>query len=894
MAKGFLYGDGGGGVEESDAQGPDGQDMAPRYRPHDVERKWYRYWEEQGLFTPDLNRAGPRFSMAIPPPNVTGVLHIGHALNNTWQDILARYHRMRGDVTLWLPGTDHAGIATQAKVEEMLASRGESREQLGREAFLDEVWAWRERYGDIILDQLRRLGCSVDWSRLRFTLDPGLAEAVTEVFVRLYDEGLVYRGEYITNWCTGCGTAISDIEVDHQEESGHLWRIRYDLVGGGHVEVATTRPETLLGDTALAVHPDDPRYRDLVGRQAMVPLVNRTVPVVADAFVDRDFGTGVVKVTPFHDPNDFALGRRHQLPLVQVIGFDGRMTAAAGPYAGLTVAAARRRVLEDLTQQGRITGDEEIVHAVGHCDRCDTVIEPLVSLQWFVRMEPLATPALEAVDRGDVRFVPERFARVYRNWLLNIHDWCVSRQQWWGHRIPAYYCEACGTMVVQRTAPDSCACGGQRWRQDDDVLDTWFSSALWPFSTLGWPHETEDYRRFYPTDVVSTGYDIIFFWVARMIMQGLHFTGQRPFATVLLHGLIRDAQGRKMSKSADNGIDPLEVIEQYGADALRMALIQGNTPGNDSRFSPERVEGARHLANKVCNAIRFVRMHLADTVPPPEPAVRPADAWIQEELARTVADVSQSLDRFEFGEAARIVVDFFWGQYCDWYIEAVKDRVGRGDADGRAARYWLWRGAETGLRLLHPFMPFVTEELWQALPHEGVSVMVASWPTSDGSGGGRAAAQHRLTQEAVKVVRNLRSELNLAPQERVAAMLVSEDPEVRAAWEANRAEIGVLARLSEVAIGGPDIKPHPAIAGITQGGSAYIPLEGLVDVAREQERLRRHVQEARAELERLAGRLADRRFRERAPAQVVLETEGRRADLEARLGRLQERLQDLN
>jgi valyl-tRNA synthetase len=890
-AEGFLIGE--AEMDRLTDTASESGGMAPRYRPHEVEARWYRYWEEHGFFTADVSRPGPKFSMAIPPPNVTGVLHLGHALDNTWQDILARYHRMRGDVTLWLPGTDHAGIATQARVEELLAERGLSRTQLGREAFLAEVWAWREHYGGIILDQLRRLGCSLDWTRLRFTLDPGLAEAVTEVFVRLYDEGLVYRGEYITNWCPGCGTAISDIEVDHQEEEGRLWRIRYDLVGGGSVEIATTRPETLLGDTALAVHPDDPRYRDLVGRQAIVPLMGRVVPVVADTFVDPEFGTGVVKVTPAHDPNDFQAGQRHELPRVQVIGFDGRMTDAAGRYAGLTVAEARERVLADLRAEGRLVAETPIVHAVGHCSRCDTVIEPLVSLQWFVRMRPLADAALASLDRGEVRFVPERFARVYRNWLENIHDWCVSRQQWWGHRIPAYYCDDCGAMTVSRTPPTTCACGSGHWHQDEDVLDTWFSSALWPFSTLGWPHDTADLRRFYPTDVVCTGYDIIFFWVARMIMQGLHFTGQVPFATVLLHGLIRDAQGRKMSKSANNGIDPMDVINEFGADALRMALIQGNTPGNDSRFQRERVEAARNLANKVWNAIRFARSHLPPEAPPATPPERPADAWIDEELARTVAEVTDSLERFEFGEAARAVIDFFWGQYCDWYIEAVKNRVDRPDADGAAARYRLWRVGETALRLLHPFMPFVTEELWQALPHEGPSITVAPWPEPGPAEKHDDAERHRLAQDAIRTIRNLRAELQLPPQDRVTAVLLSDDEAVREAWAANREEIVILARLADLQLGVPGLKPHPAIAGVARGGSVYIPLGGLVDVERERERLERQRGEVDAEARRLQARLEDPRFRERAPAQIVADTEARLAELEARRRRLADRLADL-
>ncbi|MGC8487815.1 MAG: valine--tRNA ligase [Clostridia bacterium] len=868
-------------------------EMAPRYQPAEVEARWYRYWEQEGFFAADVTASAPTFSMAIPPPNVTGVLHIGHALNNTWQDILARYHRMRGDVTLWLPGTDHAGIATQAVVEKALREEGKSREQLGRDAFLQEVWAFRERHGHIILDQLRRLGCSLDWNRLRFTLDEGLARAVTEVFVRLYDEGLIYRGAYITNWCASCGTAISDIEVDYEDEAAHLWTVRYDLADGGSVTVATTRPETLLGDTALAVNPEDPRYRDIVGKEARVPLVQRTVPIVADHYVDPEYGTGVVKVTPAHDPNDFAIGERHHLPQISVIGFDRRMTAEAGAYQGLTLEEARAQVLEDLAAEARILGDEPITHRVGHCGRCGTVIEPLVSTQWFVKMQPLAEPALKAAEQGAVRFVPERFERVYRNWLTNIHDWCISRQQWWGHRIPAYYCDDCGTLMVRREPPEQCACGGRRIRQEEDVLDTWFSSALWPFSTLGWPEVTDDLRRFYPTSVVSTGYDILFFWVARMIIQGLHFTGEAPFSVVLLHGLIRDEKGRKMSKSAGNGIDPLEVIDRYGADALRMALIQGNTPGNDSRYSVERVENAQHLANKVWNAIRFVKMHLGEEPPPSSAPVRPADAWILEERDRTVQTVSDLLDNFEFGEAARAVVDFIWGQYCDWYIEMVKDRVEQPGADGDAARYILWSVAETGLKLLHPFMPFVTEELWQALPHEGLSIVVAPWPRADHPTETEVTRGHRGVQEAVRVIRTLRSELGLAPQDRVPVVILTDDAAVEAAMRSNEAEMRALARLSTVAVGRELAKPHPAIAGVATGSTLYVPLEGLVDLERERERLHRGLAEARAEEQRLQARLRDDRFRQRAPAHVVADTEGRVHDLKVRSERLQERLADL-
>ncbi|CAB1129687.1 valyl-tRNA synthetase [Candidatus Hydrogenisulfobacillus filiaventi] len=876
-------------------------ELASRYDHHAVEDRWYRFWMERGYFRP--RGSGPVFSVVLPPPNVTGVLHLGHALNSTWQDILVRYHRMKGDDTLWVPGTDHAGIHTQMKVEELLRSQGRDRREMGREAFLEEAWAWRERYGGIILEQLKKLGVSVDWDRLRFTLDEGLSKAVVEVFVRLWEEGLIYRGDYITNWCVSCGTALSDIEVEHIEEPGSLTTIRYPLADGSgrFIAVATTRPETLLGDTAVAVHPDDPRWRDFIGRTAVVPLVERPVPIVADRAVDPEYGTGAVKVTPAHDPNDFAIGQRHSLPAVKVIGEDGRMTAEAGArYQGLTREEARELVLEDLRHQGLVVAEEPITHAVGHCEKCGTIIEPLLSRQWFVRIAPLAGPALEAVRTGAVRFVPERFAKVYLNWMTNIHDWCISRQLWWGHRIPAYYCDACGEVTVARTAPEACPrCGGPV-HQDEDVLDTWFSSALWPFSTLGWPDITPDFSRYYPTSVLSTGYDIIFFWVARMIMQGIHFTGQRPFSVVLLHGLIRDREGRKMSKSLGNGVDPLQVVEAYGADALRMGLVMGTTPGNDLRYSEERIEAAARFANKVYNAVRFVRLNLEEEdrrrLEEDLPVVlSPADRWIRSRLARTVAAVGDYLDRFEFGEAARAIYDFLWDEYCDWYIELAKRRLKTSGPDRDAALATLVGVAREALALLHPFMPFLTEELWQALPHAGESLMVAPWPQAAGEDEA-AEAEMRLVQDLIRTLRNLRAELKLPPSQAVDAVAVAEDGEAARVWRREAESVRLLARVEHLEVVEPGQtwrRPEPAISGVTLGGPVYVPLLGVVDIEQERRRLGKLLAEARAEQERVQRRLADRGFLDRAPADVVEATARQAEEVAARLARLAARLEEL-
>ncbi|MCY0908840.1 MAG: valine--tRNA ligase [Sulfobacillus thermotolerans] len=873
-------------------------ELSSQYSARDVEHKWYTFWRERGYFKPSMDPSAPTFSIVMPPPNVTGVLHVGHALNNTWQDILIRFHRMLGDNTLWLPGTDHAGIHTQMKVDELLRSQGIDRREIGREAFIDEVWRWKEKYGGEILRQVEKLGASVDWSRLRFTMDQGLSKAVTEVFVRLYEEGLIYRGYYITNWCVSCRTALSDIEVEHEDEPGTLTYLRYPLdQEEGFVVVATTRPETMLGDTAVAVHPDDPRWKHLIGHHVRVPLIDRVIPIIADAYVDPEYGTGAVKVTPAHDPNDFQMGQRHHLPQIQVIGEDGRMTEEAGAYQGLDRQQARAQILQDLEALGVIEKAEALVHSVGHCEKCGTVIEPLVSLQWFVRTAPLAEPALAAVRSGDIQFVPQRFEKIYTNWMENIRDWCISRQIWWGHRIPAYYCDHCHEVTVARTAPDSCPVCHGPVHQDEDVLDTWFSSALWPFSTMGWPEETTDLAMFYPTSVLSTAYDIIFFWVARMVMQGLHFTGERPFATVLLHGLVRDSQGRKMSKSLGNGVDPMDVIEKYGADALRLALVLSSAPGNDQRYSDERVEAASRFANKVYNAIRYVRMNLPEGFTPHAVTMdNVEDLWIVQKLNQTTQHMTEWLKDFEFGQAARAIYDFLWDDYCDWYIELTKIHMRENPETSSNTLSMLVFVAEQALKLLHPFMPFVTEELWQSLPHQGDSIMVAPWPSPQNLPVNRAQDVMDRVQSLIRTARNLRAEVNLPPGQRVHFQMVADDAETLADWQMEAAAIREMVRAQDIswhvkAEGAP--KPHHALTGVCQGGSVYLPLEGIVDLAVEQARVQKTMEQTQRELERVEKQLADQKFRERAPEPVVAKAQEQRLELVARMERLKERWEDL-
>ncbi|MBX6423307.1 valine--tRNA ligase [Thermosulfurimonas sp. F29] len=868
------------------------RELPKSYDFRQVEEKWYRFWEEKGFFRPSLEKGKPAFCIVIPPPNVTGSLHIGHALNNTIQDILVRYKRMDGYDTLWLPGTDHAGIATQNVVERELAKEGKTRHDLGREAFLERVWAWKERFGNRIIEQLKRLGASCDWSRLRFTMDEGLSRAVREVFVRLWEEGLIYRGDYIINWCPRCHTALADIEVEHKPTPGKLWYLRYPLVdGSGEVVVATTRPETMLGDTAVAVHPEDDRYRDLVGKRLRLPLLGREIPVIADRSVDPEFGTGAVKVTPAHDFADFEMARRHGLPLVKIMDENGRLTREAGPYAGLDRFEARRKVLEDLRARGFLVKEEDYEVMLGHCYRCDCVVEPLVSKQWFVRMKPLAQPAIAAVENGFIRLVPENWNNLYFDWMYRIRDWCISRQIWWGHRIPAWTCADCGKTSVSREDLEVCPeCGSRRLHQEEDVLDTWFSSALWPFSTLGWPEKTPDLRHFYPTSVLVTSFDILFFWVARMIMMGLHFMGEIPFRTVYIHALVRDEKGQKMSKSRGNVIDPVVMIEKYGADALRFTLAALAAQGRDIKLSESRIEGYKHFVNKIWNAARFVLMHLEDFEPR---EIRPEELplvsrWILSRLSRTVERVRDRLEAYEFDQAALAIYHFFWNEFCDWYIEAAKLYLRENHPAGESTRNVLYRVLETSLRLLHPFMPFVTEELWQALPHEGESIMVAPYPRVEESPRDEEAEREMaLLMEVIVALRNIRADYHLHPTQEIPAVVVSENPLIRELLERESPLVRLLARVGDFEIreSGP---PEAAASVVLSEAEVFVPLKGLVDVEQERARLHREREKILKEKERVDQRLNNPQFLEKAPAEVVEKERERARELSERLKKIQE------
>ena len=808
------------------------------YEPQEVEDRLYAHWEELGCFKADNKSKKEPFTVVIPPPNVTGQLHMGHAMDETIQDILIRYKKLRGYETLWLPGTDHAGIATQIKVEEMLRKEGLTRYDLGREAFLERVWAWKEKYGSTIINQLKKLGSACDWSRERFTMDEGCSAAVRKVFVDLYEKGLIYQGNRIINWCPNCKTALSDVEVEYTEKEGRLWHIEYKVKDSDEVVVcATTRPETMLGDTGIAVNPNDKRYTHLVGKTAILPLVGREIPIFADDYVEMEFGTGCVKVTPSHDPDDFEMGQRHGLDFILVIDENGRMTEGCGKYAGMDRYEARRAIVEDLEAQGLLRKVEELPHNVGVCYRCGTDVEPMTSTQWFVKMKPLAQPAIEAVRKGDIRFVPSRFENTYFNWMENVRDWCISRQLWWGHRIPAFYCDTCGKMFVSREDLTVCPDCGAPVRQDEDVLDTWFSSALWPFSTLGWPEKTDDLAYFYPTSTLVTGYDIIFFWVARMIFSGLEHMGQKPFSDVLIHGLVRDAQGRKMSKSLGNGVDPLEIIKLYGADALRFTLITGNSPGNDTRFSADKVEAARNFANKIWNASRFVLMNLEveDTALPPLSQLEPEDKWILSKMNRLVEEVTENLESYDLGVALSKLYDFFWDSFCDWYIELCKARLFAEDDNPQAkltAQSVLAHVLFVALRLLHPFMPFITEELYLSLPHEKTSIMFESWPKPDDALRFSAdEADMEKIMGAINAIRARRSEMNVPPSRRAALFIETKEHDLFAA--------GIpffqrLAGISEVSFEQP---PADVVTIVTDGARLFIPMGDQIGRASCRERV---------------------------------------------------------
>lgn len=877
-----------------------GKTIPTTYDPKIVENKWYEYWVERNNFHAEVNPDKDPFCIVIPPPNVTGSLHLGHALDNTLQDILIRFRRMQGFETLWVPGTDHAGIATQARVEEHISREGLSKYDLGREKFLERVWDWKEQYGSRIIEQLKRLGTSCDWERTRFTMDEGCSRAVQEVFVRLYEKGLIYRGNYIINWCPKCHTTISDIEVEHEPRAGKLYYVRYQIKGSDEfITVATTRPETILGDTAVAVNPDDRRYRSLVGKTAILPVVGREIPIIADSYVDMEFGTGAVKITPAHDPNDFEIGLRHNLPRVLVINKDATMNENAGKFAGMDRYECREALVGDLREQGHLVKIEEHEHAVGQCYRCDTVVEPLVSQQWFVKMKDLAEPAIQAVREGQTRFIPERFTKVYLAWLENIRDWCISRQLWWGHRIPVWYCQECGELVCRKDEPVLCpACGHDQLVQDPDVLDTWFSSALWPFSTLGWPDQTPELEYFYPTSVLVTGRDIIFFWVARMIFMALEFMDEVPFREVFIHGLVLDSLGRKMSKSLGNGVDPIEIIDQYGADTLRFMLITGNTPGNDLRFHFERLEAARNFANKIWNASRFVMLNLEDYRPEEaEPVLSVADRWMISRFNKVAFEVTRLMEKYELGEAARNLYDFIWGEFCDWYIELVKPGLyGKEDETRKVtAQHVLSSTLADIMQLLHPFMPFITEEIWQHLPHEGATIMRASWPKARPElFDDEAESIMCLVMDVIKAIRNIRAEMGVPPGKKAEVVLV-------AGTEANRSVLETGLRYIQSLAGAAEVethltlrqKPAQAAAAVVAGVEIYLPLKGLIDLDKEIERLEKEVTALDKELFRVQGKLNNDGFLAKAPAEVVAKERDKEADFLAKKEALGQRLATL-
>ena len=852
------------------------KELAKTYDPKAMEDRIYGEWLEKKYFHAEVDRSKKPFTIVMPPPNITGKLHMGHALDNTLQDILIRYKRMQGYNALWIPGTDHASISTEVKVINQLKSEGIDKNELGREGFLKRTWEWREEYGRTIVDQLKKIGSSCDWDRERFTMDEGCSKAVQEVFLRLHKKGYIYKGSRIINWCPVCKTSISDAEVEHEEQAGHFWHINYPIKGSDKfVEIATTRPETLLGDSALAVNPDDERYKDIVGKTVILPLVGREIPVIADAYVDKEFGTGVVKITPAHDPNDFEVGKRHNLPEINILNDDATINENGGKYAGMDRYEARKVMVEELKEQGLLVKVVDHVHNVGTHDRCGTTVEPMIKQQWFVKMEEMAKPAIEAVKNGDLTFVPERFDKTYLHWLENIRDWCISRQLWWGHRIPAYYCDDCGEIVVDREMPSVCPkCGGTHFTQDPDTLDTWFSSALWPFSTLGWPENTEDLDYFYPTDVLVTGYDIIFFWVIRMVFSGYEQTGKCPFHHVLIHGLVRDSLGRKMSKSLGNGIDPLEIIDQYGADALRFTLVTGNAPGNDMRFYMERVEASRNFANKIWNASRFIMMNIEKAEVPEamDPSeLTGADKWILSKVNTLAQDVTANMDKFELGIAVQKLYDFIWEEFCDWYIEMVKPRLYNEEDQTKAAALWTLKTVLTNaLKLLHPYMPFITEEIYRNLTGEE-SIMISAWPEfKEEWSFEKEEAEVELIKEAVRAIRNVRSSMNVPPSKKAHVIVVSEKPQVREVFEGSKAFFGTLSYASQVTV--QEDKSgigEDAVSALIPDAAVYMPFAELVDLEKEIERLKKEEERLTKELARVNGMLSNEKFISKAPQSKI-------------------------
>ena len=875
------------------------KELEKTYDPQQIEGRLYEKWLNRKYFAAKADKKKKPFTIVMPPPNITGQLHMGHALDNTMQDILIRYKRMQGYEALWQPGTDHASIATEVKITEKLKAEGIDKAELGREKFLERAWEWRKEYGGRIVSQLHKMGSSADWDRERFTMDEGCSKAVMEVFVKLYEKGYIYKGSRIINWCPVCQTSISDAEVEHQEQDGHFWHINYPIAGTGEfVEIATTRPETMLGDTAVAVHPDDKRYQHLIGKTVILPIINREIPVVADEYVDMEFGTGVVKITPAHDPNDFEVGKRHDLPIINVMNDDATINENGGEYAGMDRYEARKKIVAKLEELGLLVKVEPHSHNVGTHDRCKTTVEPMVKPQWFVRMDEMAKPAIEALKSGRLKFVPESFGKTYLHWLESIRDWCISRQLWWGHRIPAYYCDQCGETVVAKEMPEKCPkCGCAHLTQDEDTLDTWFSSALWPFSTLGWPEQTEDLDYFYPTDVLVTGYDIIFFWVIRMVFSGLEQTGKEPFHTVLIHGLVRDSQGRKMSKSLGNGIDPLEVIDKYGADALRMTLMTGNAPGNDMRFYWERVEASRNFANKVWNASRFIMMNMNDTDEPVNSdALIDADRWILSKGNRLAKDVTENMDKYELGIALQKVYDFIWEEFCDWYIEMVKPRLYSDTDETKAAALWTLKTVLIqSLKLLHPFMPFITEEIFCNLQETEESIMISRWPEYKEEWDFAAEETAIETiKEAVRGIRNVRSSMNVPPSKKATVYVVSEKQEIRKIFEDGKLFFGALGYAGEVLVQeNREGIADDAVSAVISDAVIYMPFAELVDISKEIERLEKEEQRLEKELARVNGMLNNEKFISKAPEAKIKEEKEKQAKYAQMMEQVKERLGQL-